>query len=299
MVGGDMRKVILAASLLALTVMGVEARTVLFLGSSMTFGARDSAQHFKPQLVTDLNGPNAQGETYGGVPAIFKQFTLDMGLKDYEVSSQLVGGRGLEYWFTVPDILARINKPWDFVVMHGHSTLDQQKYGDRTLLLSSSKNIAKFFLAQNPNAKLYLFATWGRPDLVYPANANGPWKGTSIQQMGQEVHAAYQQVVKEEPRFAGIVPVGLAFNRAIETGVADGNPYDDLGASKVNLWAYDSYHGSNYGYFLKALLDFGTITGLDPRALDGKTRVPEALGISPAQSKALMQVAFDTLQANR
>jgi hypothetical protein len=113
------------------------------------------------------------------------------------------------------------------------------------------------------------------------------------------VHAAYQQVVKEEPRYAGIVPVGLAFNRAIDTGIADGNPYDDLGASKINLWAYDSYHGSNFGYFLKALLDFGTITGLDPRALDGKTRVPEALGISPAQSRALMQVAYDTLQTTK
>jgi hypothetical protein len=210
-----------------------------------------------------------------------------------------VGGKGLEYWFTVPDTLARINKPWDAVVMHGFSTLDQAKPGDRTLLLSSSKDIAKLFLAKNPNAKLYLFATWGRPDVIFPATANGPWKGTNVQKMGQDVQAAYEQVVKEEPRYAGIVPVGLAWNRAIDTGVADNNPYDDLGASKMNLWAYDSYHASNFGYYLEALLDFGKLTGLDPRTLAGKDRVAEALGISPAQSRALMQVAYDTLQGSK
>ena len=58
-------RMIAAAALLAFCVTGAQARTILFLGSSMTYGARDSAQHFKPQLVTDLNGPDAQGETYG------------------------------------------------------------------------------------------------------------------------------------------------------------------------------------------------------------------------------------------
>ena len=86
--------------------------------------------------MKDLNGPDKYGETYAGVPAIFKQFTLEAGLTDYDVSSELVGGKGLEYWFTVPDTLARINKPWDVVVMHGFSTLDQAHPGDKTLLLS-------------------------------------------------------------------------------------------------------------------------------------------------------------------
>jgi hypothetical protein len=292
-------KLLTAAAIFTLCAAPASARTVLFLGSSFTFGAHAAAQHYKPELVKDLNGPNAQGETYGGVPAIFKQFTLEAGLTDYDVSSELVGGKGLEYWFTVPDTLARINKPWDAVVMHGFSTLDQAKPGDRTLLLSSSKNIARLFLDKNPKAQLYLFATWGRPDVIFPANATGPWKGSTVQKMGQDVQAAYEQVMREEPRYAGIVPVGLAFNRAIDTGIADNNPYDDIGASKMNLWAYDSYHGSNFGYYLEALLDFGTITGLDPRTLTGKDRVAEALGISPAQSRALMQVAYDELAAQK
>jgi len=288
-------KLLGAAALLALSFTGANARTVLFLGSSFTYGAHSAAQHYHPELVKDLNGPDRSGETYAGVPAIFKQFTLEAGMTDWDVSSELVGGKGLEYWFTVPDTLAKINKPWDAVVMHGFSTLDQAHPGDRTLLLSSSKQIASFFLKANPNAKLWLFATWGRADQVYPDNAAPAWKGKTPQIMGRDVQAAYEQAVKEEPRYAGIVPVGMAWNRAIDTGVADANPYDGLDANKVDLWAYDHYHASSYGYYLEALMDFGKLTGHDPLELKGKDRAAEALGISPAQSNALMQVAHDTL----
>ena len=285
------------AAMSALAALPVQARTVLFLGSSFTYGAHSAAQHYHPELVKDLNGPDKYGETYAGVPAIFKQFTLEAGLTDYEVSSELVGGKGLEYWFTVPETLARINKPWDAVVMHGFSTLDQAHPGDRTLLLSSSKRIAEMFLKANPRAKLYLFATWPRADQTYPEGT--PWHGKPIQQMGKDVEAAYEQAVKEEPRYAGIVPVGLAWNRAIDGGMADGNPYDGIDANKVDLWAYDHYHGSSYGYYLEALMDFGKLTGHDPLELDGKDRVAEALGISLQQSHALMQVAHDTLEAQK
>ena len=236
------QKLLVSAALCTLAVLPAQARTILFLGSSFTYGAHSAAQHYHPELVKDLNGPDKDGETYAGVPAIFKQFTLEVGLKDYDVSSELVGGKGLEYWFTVPDTLARIDKPWDIVVMHGFSTLDREHPNDRTLLLSSSKRIAGLFRKANPNAQLYLFATWSRADQTYPDGT--PWHGKPIQQMGKDVQAAYEQAIKEEPRYAGIVPVGLAWNRAIDSGVADGNPYDGIDAGKVDLWAYDHYHGS-------------------------------------------------------
>jgi hypothetical protein len=287
----------IAAALLALCAAPASARTILFLGSSFTYGAHTAVQHYRTETVHDLNGPDARGDTYGGVPAIFKQFTLEAGQPDWDVSSELVGGKGLEYWFTVPDTLKKIQKPWDVVIMHGFSTLDQAKPKDPTLLLSSSKRIAQMFLEQNPKAQLWLFATWSRADMTYPDKT--PWHGEPIQQMGKDVQAAYEQSVKEEPRFAGIVPVGLAWNRAIDTGVADDNPYDDVGASKMDLWAYDHYHASAFGYYLEALMDFGRVTGLDPNVLSGKDKVAEDIGISPAQSKALIQVAHDTLAASK
>jgi hypothetical protein len=291
------KKLACATALLALCALPASARTILFLGSSFTYGAHTAVQHYRPNLVHDMIGPDKNGDTFGGVPSIFKMFTVEAGMNDYDVSSELVGGKGLEYWFTDPAKLAAISKPWDVVVMHGFSTLDQAHPGDPALLLSSSKRIAQLFLQQNPQAKLYLFATWSRADQTYPDGA--PWHGKPIQQMGKDVQAAYEEAVKEEPRYAGIVPVGLAWNRAIDTGVADDNPYDDIGASKMDLWAYDHYHASVYGYYLEALMDFGKVTGADPLVLQGKDRVAEEIGISPVQAKALMQVAHDTLAASK
>ena len=166
-------------------------------------------------------------------------------------------------------------------------------------LVRDSAAFAQLLHDKNPNVDIRLTATWSRADQTYPETAPPVWKGKPIQQMGQDVQAAYEQAVKEEPRYAGIVPVGLAWNRAIDSGVADANPYDGIDANKIDLWAYDHYHASSYGYYLEALMDFGKLTGHDPLELDGKDRVAEALGISPQQSHALMQVAHDTLEQHK
>ena len=289
-------KALLTAGMLsALMVSSAYARTILFLGSSFTYGAHSAAQHYHPELVKDLNGPDKYGETYAGVPAIFKQFTLEAGLTDYDVSSELVGGKGLEYWFTVPDTLARINKPWDVVVMHGFSTLDQAHPGDKTLLLSSSKRIADMFLKANPRAKLYLFATWSRADQTYPDGR--PWHGKPIQQMGKDIAVAYDAAAKNA-HVTGVVPVGLAWNRAMDTGVAGADPYAGIPSGKVDLWAWDNYHASAYGYYLEALMVFGKVTGKDPLSLGDTETVAEDMGFSKPQTHALQQLAHDQLAAN-
>lgn len=288
------KTLVMAVALSALAGLPAQARTILFVGNSFTFGALSAAQYYKPDTVNDLNGAGADGKTVGGVPAFFKAFTQEAGL-DYTVSLETVGGKGMDYHYA--EKRGVLDKPWDVVVMHGFSTLDQAHPNDRTLLLSSSKRIAQMFLKENPKSQLWLFATWSRADMTYPDNT--PWHGKPIQQMGKDVQAGYEQALKEEPRFAGIVPVGLAWNRAIDTGVADDNPYDDIGASKMDLWAYDHYHASAFGYYLEALMDFGRVTGQDPTVLLGKDRVAEDIGISPAQSKALIQVAHDTLAASK
>jgi hypothetical protein len=93
------------------------------------------------------------------------------------------------------------------------------------------------------------------------------------------------------------VPVGEAWNRAMQAGVADSNPYDGIDAGKVDLWTYDNYHASTYGYYLEALVLFGNITGHDPRSLGGNECSGFELGLSPAQISALQQAAFDQLAA--
>ena len=108
---------------------------------------------------------------------------------------------------------------------------------------------------------------------------------------------AYEQAVKEEPRYAGIVPVGLAWNRAIDTGVADANPYDGIDAGKIDLWAYDHYHASELWLLSRSADDFGKITGQDPLSLGPKEIAADAFGFSPAETSALLQIAHDTLAA--
>jgi len=94
-----------------------------------------------------------------------------------------------------------------------------------------------------------------------------------------------------------VVPVGDAWVRAMRTGVADSNPYDGIDADKMNVWTYDAYHGSTYGYYLEALVLFGNITGRDPRSLGTNECSGFELGLSGAQVGALQQVAFDQLAA--
>ena len=95
-------------------------RTILFIGNSFTQGAHSPLRNWHADRVTDLNGAG-----YGGVPALFKSFTQQAGL-DYEVALETRGGTGLD--FHLAEKLGVVTaKPWDTVVMHGFSLLDQQK----------------------------------------------------------------------------------------------------------------------------------------------------------------------------
>lgn len=287
------RMLLIAALLLATPVQAQEkASTILFVGNSFTFGAGSPAHRYKAETVTDLNGPDAKGKRVGGVPAIFKAFSQQAGLA-YDVSVETVGGKGLEFHYA--EKRALIDKPWDVVVMHGYSTLDQANPGNPALLVSSAKQITDMFRARNAKADIWLTATWSRADQTYPPAK--PWTGKPITQMGIDVAAGYAQAARNA-KVTGVVPVGLAWNRAFAAGVADDNPYDGIAPGKVDLWTHDHYHGSVYGYYLEALLVFGRVTGKDPLSLGENETVADDMGFSKAQTKALQQVAHDQLAAS-
>ena len=286
-----MKRLVIAASLM-LMCGAADARTILFVGNSFTFGANSAARYYKADIVTDLNGPGPTGKTTGGVPAFFKAFTKEAGL-DYAVSLETVGGKGMDFHYAQKREL--LDKPWDVVVMHGYSTLDIDHPGNPALLVSSAKQISDMFRAKNARAEIWLDATWSRADQTYPAGK--PWSGKPIQQMGIDVAAAYDLAAKTA-RVTGVVPVGLAWNRAIDTGVAGGDPYAGIPAGKINLWSWDSYHASAYGYYLEALLVFGKVTGKDPLSLGDNESVAEDMGFSKPQTHALQQIAHDQLAAS-
>lgn len=104
-------------------------------------------------------------------------------------------------------------------------------------------------------------------------------------------------------RFAGVVPVGNAFQHAVNSTVVKGSgfykpdgTYDDS-SSLMNLWWIDSTHASVYGSYLSALVSFGRITGLDPARFGGTEKAAMDLSISPANAMTLQRMAKETLVA--
>ena len=287
---GDMRLVgILAVSLAALAAPSDSSpRAVLFIGNSFTFGAGSRVQRWRPEFVTDLNH-----EGIGGVPALFKSFTTQAGL-DYDVSLETHPGVGLD-WHMQNKHDALVSRRWDVVVMHGYSTLDSEKPGDPTKLVATARQMADLLIGVNANVEMHLTATWSRADQTYPPT--GHWHGQPIAAMARDVRAAYDKAAATSPAIKSVIPVGEAWIRAIDTGVADPNPYDGITPGQIDLWTNDHYHASTEGYYLEALMVFGDVTGVDPRSLgDGECSAFE-LGMPVSEVKALQKVAFDQLAA--
>ena len=263
-----------------------EGGSILFVGNSFTFGSGSAVRFYRNNTVTDLNH-----EGIGGVPALFKSFADQAGLA-YEVALETRGGTGID--FHLANKHAEIaSRSWDTVVAHGYSTLDQEKPRDPAKLIATSKALADLLHARNPKVDLYLTATWSRADQVYPEK--GAWAGKPIEAMGKDIRAAYDKAAGASG--AKVIPVGDAWNGAMQTGIADTNPYDGIDAGKLNLWTFDQYHASTYGYYLEALMVFGRVTGRDPRSLGENECSGFELGISVAEVKKLQQVAFDELAA--
>lgn len=259
--------------------------SILFIGNSFLFGSGSAVRFYRSATVTDLND-----EGIGGVPALFKSFTQQAGL-DYDVALETRGGSGLD--FHLANKLEVIGKRgWDAVVMHGFSLLDADKPRDPAKLVMTTRQMAEVLRAKNPNVAIYTMATWARADHVYPAK--GAWTGQPVEVMARDIRAAYDQAAGPAGVKA-VIPVGEAWSRAMQVGVADPNPYDGVEAGKVNLWTYDSYHASTQGYYLEALVIFGSVTGRDPRSLGDAECSGFELGLSRAEVKALQQVAFDQL----
>ena len=261
---------------------------VLFIGNSFTYAHGSAVRFYRAGTVTDLNGGGV-----GGVPALFKSFAQQAGI-DYDVFLETRGGAGLDYH--LENKLGVIGKRgWDTVVMHGFSTLDYDKPRDPAKLIATAKQMADFLRARNPKVELYLMATWSRADQTYPRT--GAWAGEPIEAMARDVRAAYDRAAAAAA-IRKVIPVGEAWTRAMQAGVADPNPYDGIEPEKIGLWASDHYHASAYGSYLEALVIFGSVTGRDPRSLGEIECSAYELGFERPQVRALQQVAFDQLASS-
>jgi hypothetical protein len=263
------------------------AASILFIGNSFTYGELSPVRRFQPESVHDLNN-----EGTGGVPALFKAFTVQSHL-DYDVSLETSPGKNLD--FHLQQKSAVIDGPWDHVLLQGYSTLDEHKPGDASVLIKFTGQLARMFQAKNPDVDIRMVSTWSRADQTYLRK--GHWYGKSIDVMANDIRTAYDSAAASSPAIHSVIPVGQAWSRAIAAHIAAPNPYERPPQGEIDLWATDHYHGSTYGYYLEALVIFGNITGRDPRMLGAAEQAAAALGITPSLATKLQQIAAETLSA--
>ncbi len=263
------------------------AGTILFVGNSFLYGANSPVRVYHPESVVDLNGDGV-----GGVPALFARFAQEAGL-DFSVSLETAPGVGLDYHWNQRRAL--LDRAWDDVVLSGYSTLDREHPGDATMLTDYAGRLATLFHCRNPSTRVHLNATWTRADQTYLKT--GHWYGRPVEAMALDVRAGNDAAAAASAYVSDVIPVGEAWNRAFATGVADPNPYDGTAFGQLDLWSWDQYHASTAGYYLEALVIFGSVTHRDPRVLGAGEKAGADLGLSEPQVRALQQVAHDELDA--
>ncbi len=181
-----------------------------------------------------------------------------------------------------------------------------------------------FQLPVNRNAsdatQVYLYQTWARPNLVAgafvtitddvtgavtrtttPATTFFPDLASMTSELKASYEAAFQQAASDGiGRLAGIAPVGEAFQRAVDAGVATRDMWaaDATTDGLIDLWFDDGTHASRYGSYLGALTLFGTLTGIDPWSFGANEEAAADLGISPHDAVKLQKVASDQLYAS-
>ena len=195
-----------------------------------------------------------------------------------------------------------------------------QATGSSTATCNTVRNIPQNVNA-NADAKVYLTETWARPDMVYAhlvttADTTSPTgspvpDGTNAQAtlyyqnlaaMTADLRTTIYAEAAADGHFAGVIGVGDAFQLAFDQGlVRTSGFYDANGVfvpnvdAVMNLWWDDYLHASKYGSYLDALVQFGTITGLDPRSLGADEIAARDLGISAANAAILQRVAAQQL----
>ncbi|MCV2367822.1 PEP-CTERM sorting domain-containing protein [Roseateles oligotrophus] len=191
-----------------------------------------------------------------------------------------------------------------------------------TGLSSTSCNLSRVIPKNNnanANTQIYLEQSWARPDMVEAHKITTPDKTTpngapivdtgasggaatlyygNLAGMTSDLHKSFYDKATSNSGFAGVVPVGDAFQRAVDQGLVLGKGFYDANGvyvepsdGSMNLWWLDRTHASKYGSYLSALTLFGSITGLDPQSLGRQEQAAADLGISADAAWALQGVA--------
>jgi len=286
-----MKRVFQKLLLMVLTTHGLFARPeILFVGNSFTHGHADPAKSYHAAGITDANGTRM-----GGVPGIFKRLAELSGYP-CEVTIEAVGGRAFDFHLKKHATLIADSR-WDVVVLQDHSThpLPSAHGGHADAFLRDGDALHDLVLVANPDAKVLLYQTWASPT---SAGANG--YGGDLRAMQADLSAAYERLRRrsarapDRPDFAGVVPVGDAFGRAVAAGIAAAGPDTARDPDTFYLWSQrDHRHAGKHGSYLAAVLFFARIAGVDP--LDLPADVAVELGITPIHADQIHRLAHEMI----
>jgi len=167
------------------------------------------------------------------------------------------------------------------------------------------------------STEVFLYQTWARPDLVDGAFETSTDTTTGVvtrttqqvrtdfpdlESQMDEIAAAYVAAAvlagtDGSGGIAGVAPVGEAFLRAVQTGLATRDMWspDARTDGLIDLWFDDGLHASKYGSYLSALVLFGELTGLDPAQFGDDEIAALDLGIDARSALLLQRVASDQL----
>jgi hypothetical protein len=167
------------------------------------------------------------------------------------------------------------------------------------------------------STQVWLYQTWARPNLTEggfvtttdpvtgavtrtttPVTPFYGKLGTMTEELAQAANtAAARAALDGTGGIAGISPVGLAFQRAIDQDVATRNMWAPDAATDglIDLWFDDGTHASKHGSYLAALTLFGSLTGIDPQLLGAGEIAAADLGISVADALTLQRIASEQL----
>ncbi len=247
---------------------------ILFVGNSFTYGGSTTVHGYNAATVTD----EAPGESgVGGIPAIFKKFADESGLR-YEVHVETVGGKDLEFHYQhARDLVAR--DQWDAVVLQGYSTepLPTARGGKPENFLHFATLLENVVHQAHSTTKIYLYETWAYPFETYPEDPADPlsWRRA----MSKDLQAGYERAFSMAGHFEAVAPVGDAYLKAAETKAV------------INLLDTDHKHPSVEGSYLSALVLFETITGSDVTKLGTVEQTARDLGIPSGTAVELQTIA--------
>ncbi len=297
---------LLAIFLTILATIHSEPIQVLFVGDSFTHGKYEPVLQYNnqtyPDGVIDVNyglppsnpryesNPDEPGP-WGGIPGIFAMFAKESGL-DYQVTIEAISARSLAFQAN-PENLATpiIYQPkWDVVVLQDLSErpIPKDRGGNEAAFLRAVFELEENIHAQSPNCSVYLYQTWSVARDTYPPGSD--YYGEPIETMGNDLFFGYSKAVQLGAQCT-VIPVGNAWLRAIELGIAVRNPYENALNNQIDLWGKDRKHPSMYGCYLSALVIFASITGLDPRHL-GYENAAQTFGIASDTTRSLQEVAY-------